>query len=293
VNERRRGSLPGGFSISGVSVSLRRNVMNEREREAKFRELAVKKVVYHLPDMERAPVRRDEAYRMTDEGPLMMDIYSPQDMKNGERVPVVVIALGYPDPKGLYRQMGWAVCWAQLIAGSGMAAVIYGTRDPADDIHAVLRHIRQQASKLGIDERQIGFLAASANVVVALSALMQDRAISCAALLCGITMDFDGSTVVADAAKEYGFVNGCAGKSVEDLPADVPLFIVRAGREHFPGLNEAMDRFVAKAFARNLPVTLVNHHTGTHTFDLEDDSDASREIIRQTLLFLQRNLSKP
>ncbi len=151
--------------------------MNEQEREAKFRELAVKKVVYHLPDMERASVRRDEAYRMTDEGPLMMDIYSPQDMKNGERVPVVVVALGYPDPKGFYRQMGWAVSWAQLIAASGRAAVIYGTRDPADDIHAVLRHIRNNAAEFGIDENRIGILAASANVVVALSALMQDHAI--------------------------------------------------------------------------------------------------------------------
>jgi hypothetical protein len=112
-------------------------------------------------------------------------------------------------------------------------------------------------------------------------------------LHCGYTMDFDGSTVVADAAKEYGFVNACAGKSVEDLPASVPLYIVRAGREQFAGLNETMDRFVAKALARNLPVTLVNHHTGSHTFDLDDDSEASREIIRQMLLFLQRSLSKP
>lgn len=267
--------------------------MNEQEREAKFRELAVKKVVYRLPDMERAPVRRDEAYRMTDEGPLVMDIYSPQDMKNGERVPVVVIALGFPDPKGFYRQMGWAVSWAQLIAASRRAAVIYGTRVPADDIHAVLRHIRQNSAKLGIEESRIGILAASANVVVALSALMRDHGLSCAALLCGFTLDFDGSTIVADAAKEYGFGNACAGKSVDDLPANVPLFIVRAGRENFAGLNETMDRFVAKALARNLPVTLVNHHTGAHTFDLDDDSEASRETIRQTLAFLKRNLPTP
>ena len=80
---------------------------------------------------------------------------------------------------------------------------------------------------------------------------------------------------------------------MDDLPANVPLFIVRAGREHFPGLNEAIDQFVAKALACNLPVTIVNHDTGTHAFYLDDDSDASREVIRQTLLFLQRNLSKP
>jgi hypothetical protein len=264
--------------------------MNEQDREAKFRELALKKVIYRLPDMERASVRRDEAYRMTDEGALVMDIYSPRDIKNGECVPVVVIALGFPDPKGFYRQMGWAVSWAQLIAASGRAAVIYGTRDPADDIHAVLKYVRQNATTLGIEARRIGVLAASANVVVALSALMQDDRLSCAALFCGLTLDLDGSAVVAEAAKEYGFVNACAGRSVKDLPADVPLYMVRAGRDHFPGLNETMDRFISSALAHNLPVTFVNHHTGPHTFDLDDDSEVSREIIRQALAFLQRNL---
>ena len=265
--------------------------MNEQDREARFRELALKKVVYQLPDMQHASVRRDETYRMTDDGALLMDIYSPRDRSGGERVPAVVIALGFPDPKGFFRQMGWAVSWAQLIAASGRAAVLYGTRDPADDIHAVLRHIRQNAATLGIQENRIGILAVSANVVVALSALMQDHSLSCAALLFGYTLDLDGSTVVADAAKEYGFVNACAGKSVDALPANVPLYIVRAGREHFPGLNDAMDRFVAKALVRNLPMTLVNHHTGPHSFYLDDDSEASRDIIRGTLAFLQRNLS--
>jgi hypothetical protein len=267
--------------------------MDDQEREAKIKELALKKVVFRLPDMERTPVRRDEVYRVTDDGALKMDIYSPQDLKNGQQVPVVVIALGYPDPTGFYRQMGWAVSWAQLIAASGCAAVIYGAENPVDDIHAVLRQIRQNALKLGIDERRIGILAASANVAVALSTLMQDHGLSCAALLCGYTFDFGSSTVVADAAKEYGFVNACAGKRVEDLPADVPLLIVRAGREHFPGVNETMDRFVAVALARNLPVTLINHHSGTHTFDLDENSEASREIIRQTLVFLKWNLSQP
>jgi hypothetical protein len=105
-----------------------------------------------------------------------------------------------------------------------------------------------------------------------------------------LTLDLDGSAVVAEAAKEYGFVNACAGRSVKDLPADVPLYMVRAGRDHFPGLNETMDRFISSALAHNLPVTFVNHHTGPHTFDLDDDSEVSREIIRQALAFLQRNL---
>jgi hypothetical protein len=103
-------------------------------------------------------------------------------------------------------------------------------------------------------------------------------------------LDLDGATGVADTAKLYGFANACAGKSVDDLPSDVPLFLVRAGREQFAGLNDALDLFLAKALARNLPVTLVNHATGPHGFDLDDDSETSREVVKQILAFMRFHL---
>ena len=59
--------------------------------------------------------------------------------------------------------------------------------------------------------------------------------------------DFSGSTGVADAAKQFGFVNACGGKSVADLPHDLPLFIARAGQDRMPGLNPALDDFVLNA----------------------------------------------
>lgn len=59
-----------------------------------------------------------------------------------------------------------------------------------------------------------------------------------------------------------------------------------------PGLNEALDRFVVGALSKNLPISLVNHAAGSHAFDLMDDSDTSREIIRQTLSFLRFHLEK-
>jgi hypothetical protein len=57
------------------------------------------------------------------------------------------------------------------------------------------------------------------------------------------TLDLDGSTAVAEAAKKWGFVNPCAGKSVDDLPPDLPLFVARAGKDQFPEINPAMDLF--------------------------------------------------
>jgi dienelactone hydrolase len=114
--------------------------------------------------------------------------------------------------------------------------------------------------------------------------------LKCAILYYGFMLDDDGSNNVAEGAETVGFANPCVGRTVNDLPRDVPLFIVRAGQDDIPGLNETIDRFLGKAVARNMPVTFTNYPDGPHGFDLKDDSEASREIIRQTLAFMQFHL---
>ncbi len=103
-------------------------------------------------------------------------------------------------------------------------------------------------------------------------------------------LDLEGATGVAEAAKTWGFVNPCAGKSVDDLPQGLPLFIVRAGRDQMPHLNETLDRFLVKALSCNLPITFVNHHAAPHAFELFHDSETTREIIKQILAFMRFHL---
>ena len=262
---------------------------DQTDREAKLREIAKKKVVYTLPGMEMLPVRRDLAYQAASGASLPIDIYYPA-VQPGHRVPVVVMPLAYPDPQGGVRSYGPFTSSAQLIAASGMAAVLFGSETPAEDVHAVLRHLRSETAALDLDASRLGLFAMSGSGTVALSTLMRDGEIACAALLCAYTMDLDGSTAVADMGAQYGFVNACAGKSVDDLPSDVPMLFVRAGQDESPGLNHALDTVVARALARNLPLTLVNYATGAHTFNCDDDSDISREIVKQVLAFLAFHL---
>jgi hypothetical protein len=259
------------------------------DREAQFRELAKKTIVLRLPEMDSVSVRRDEAYLVDDEGALLMDVYTPA-ATDGTPSPLVAIVIGYPDPQGLFRRFGWHVSWARLLAASGVAAVIYGNRRPATDVHAVLKYVRDHAGSLGVDAGRIGLLACSGHGPVALNALMQDSKLACAAFLYAFTMDLNGSDHVANAAKQYGCVDACAGKSAADLPASMPLLFARAGRDQFAGLNDAMDGVIAAGLARNLPVSLVNHPGGVHAFDLEEDSAASRGIIRQVSSFLRLHL---
>jgi acetyl esterase/lipase len=246
-------------------------------------------------------VRPEVPYRETEAGALTCDVYYPPDATSAERRPAVLMVLGYSDAARphvfgrTFKAMGSTVSWAQLIAASGMVAIAYSNREPVEDVGMVLQYVRDNASRLGIDETRLGLWAASGNVPLALWLLMRKEwpALTCATLCYGFMLDLHGATAVADMQKTFCFANPCAGKSVDDVRDDVPLLIVRAGRDQFAGINESIDGFVRDAVQRDLPVTMINHAGAPHAFDLFDDSDTSREIIRQILRFMQCHLFRP
>jgi hypothetical protein len=260
-------------------------------------EIARKEVVYRLPGTETVNVRRGLEYRTTDAGALTMDLYRPPTAGIGAKLPIVVIVAGYRDAGFQrmlgcsFKDMGSTVGWARLMAASGMAALAYANREPVADLEEVLRHLRANGAHLGLDGERIGLWASSGNAPLALWALMAGQARPrCAALLYPYTLDLDGHTGVSEAAAMFRFENPVAGKSAADLPADVPLFLARAGLDEMPRLNETLDRFLGAALSRNLPVTMTNHAAGPHAFDLLEDSETSREIVRATLQFLRTHL---
>lgn len=257
-----------------------------------------RQVVYRMPGMDAVAVRRDVVYRTTGAGTLAMDVYLPPDAQRGAPPPAVVLVAGFPDD-GMqrvvgcrFREMGSTVSWARLVAASGMAAIAYVNRDPAADARALLDTLRRDGATLGIDGERIGLWASSGNVPLALWLLMEERspALACAALLYGYTLDLEGEAAVADAAKTYGFANPAAGRTLADLPRDLPLLLARAGADEIPGLNATLDRFARAALARDLPLTLVNHPGAPHAFDLSDDSAASRRVVQQVLSWLRQRL---
>jgi len=113
---------------------------------------------------------------------------------------------------------------------------------------------------------------------------------ACAALCYGYMLDAEGTEHVSAAAKQFGFTNSSAGKSVKELPAGLPMLIVRAGQDQMPNLNRSIDRFVSDALEANLPVSVLNYPAGPHAFDLFDDSASARNAIRTTLEFLRIHL---
>jgi hypothetical protein len=258
-----------------------------------------RRVCLQLEGMDAVTVRRDVAYGQPDPN-RRCDLYYPPGTPDTGRWPAVIIVAGYPAtmagrPTPLtYKEFGWTVSMCQLIALSGMVAVAYTNRDPVADVRALFEQINEGAQSLRIDPARVGVVATSGNVPTALTTLMRDatRAPVCAVFGCGCLLDLDGATDVADAARQFGFANPGAGRTVADLRRNVPILITRAGRDQFPAMNASIDRFIRQALIENLPITFVNHAEGPHAFDLFDDSRSSREIVRQTLRFLRQHLTE-
>ena len=259
--------------------------------------ITLKPLVYSTADGDAVKPRRDVPFAGADGRELLMDLYYPPTTTEGRRLPVVFIVEGFNDVGAerilgcRFKDMASVEGWGRLIAANGMVAIVCTNRNPLADAHALLRHVRDNAAALGLDESRIGVWACSGHGPVALSVLISDRRLTCAALVYPYLMDLDGSTAVAEAQKMWRFDNACEGRSIDELPADLPIFIVRAGKDQMPRLNEALDRFVAGSLAKNLPLSLVNYARGEHGFDLTNDSEGSREIIRNTLAFLRQWLA--
>jgi hypothetical protein len=70
-------------------------------------------------------------------------------------------------------------------------------------------------------------------------------------------------------------------------PEGVPMLFVRAVRDHFPGLNAALDRVIVRALATKPAAVARQPRNRGHGFDLEENTAISRGIVQQVLAFLQ------
>jgi dienelactone hydrolase len=182
---------------------------------------------------------------------MEMDWYVP---------PAVLIVGGYP---GRINTLDPIKAWARRIADAGMLAAAYANEDPVADVRKAVDELRTRADRIAL-------FAMSGNVPVALSAL---DGVCCAALLYGFMLD--------NPETSFGFAD--PKTRFEDVPRDVPLLVIRAGRDQFDGINESIDRFVAQSLAHNLPITLINQPDAQHASE-------SEELIEATLRFLRAHL---
>src|SRR5262249_1565916 len=132
-------------------------------------------VVYDTPATKRVKVRNEVPYL----GALAIDIYSPPDLKAGEKRPAVVFinAIGDREDNKVKR---WAIyqSWPRLVAADGMIGVSMdadGAR-VQESLRGVFDFLTKQGAQYGVDGARLGLYAASANVRGTYEYLIGDNA---------------------------------------------------------------------------------------------------------------------
>ncbi len=268
-------------------------------REKTFEEIVNSPVVLKLPGADKVRVTQDLRYSTAGDPNLLMDVYSPPGLKNGERRPVVLFIHGgagsesRPKDWGIYRD------WGRLAAASGLVGVTFTHRlgfpkpflqDSAADVAAALDYVRANAPKFGADPDRICLAAYSAGGPLLTVGWDEKRPYVRCLVAVYAFLDIQQSSLhrdnePAERVRQFAMIEHLA----EPRAKEIPMLVARAGRDAIPTMNDSIDRFIARAIAENANVVVWNHPTGVHGFDNQNDDDRSREIIGAILEFVKRH----
>ncbi len=256
-------------------------------------------VAFELQGMDDVIVKKNIPYLNFSDSTLKMDIYYPPNFDFKSKIPAIIFVFGYTDiaAKKLigrqFRNYSWYISWCKIIAASGMAAILYETVDPVNDLVSLAKYIQSNQDKLLIDKNNIGTYSCSANTPVAITNILNssNNFFKCTVIYYGffLTDDFEYLPQIDTLSQKMGFKTPRLTDPI-NWRKDVPILIVRAGLDKVPFINQTLWNFYMKATNQNLAVTLINYPKGLHGFDASNNNNTTRMIIKSTLDFWKFNL---
>ena len=223
--------------------------------------------LYPPPAAGSVSVSRDVQYGTAAGASLLMDVYKPAG-KSGTPHPALIF---FNTASGPQRSNAFSSGWAQAAASNGIVGIVPDLRQgsQSQDFALLVAHLTARAADHGLDREAIAVYAGSGNVFTALP-LVEDPA----------------QVAIKAAVMYYG------SAPVKQFRLDLPILYVRAGLDR-PALNRGIGELVSLAVAQNAPITVLNHPTGYHAFEIFNDDEATREIIGRTLEFVKHATAAP
>jgi acetyl esterase/lipase len=253
-----------------------------------------KRIVYSVPGMEQIKARKDIVWKRVEGAELKLDVYEPPN-RTRQPLPAVIFIHGGPIPSNLRtepKEWGVFISYGQLAAASGWVGVtfnhrFYGldrVRDAQADVNDLVAYVRANAATFGIDPARLTLWVFSGGGLL-LSHALRDAPpyLRCLVAYYALLDMPPGTGGLSEEARlEFSPPHQLKQKG----RAVPPLFVARAGQDS-PALNGTLDRLVQQALGSNVTIDFSNHVTGQHGFDLINDDDRTREIIRRTLEFIR------
>ena len=251
-------------------------------------------VAYEVQGMKDVIIKKDIPYLKTADSALKMDVYYPAKFDFKRKIPAIVFVFGYTNEGQLktakHQLRTWSpyTSWCKVVAASGMAAIVYETVNPENDLKSLIHYINSNTDNLNIDVNKIGAYSSSANTPTEIAYILNDSnsVFKCAVVYYGIFLntDFKYLSTIDTLSQNMGFVTPRLSEPTS-WNKNVPIMIVHAGKDFVPHTNESLTLFLDKAINQNMPITLINYSTGIHGFDVYTDNIPTRQIIKTTLEF--------
>ena len=230
-------------------------------------------VVYDVPATKNVKVKTDITYLKDERSNLTIDVYTPPDMKAGEKRPAVIFLNAIGD-QGSDKIKNWEIykSFPRLVAAHGLVGISMdadGARIQ-ESLRSMFEFLEREGAKHGIDANSLGVYAASANVTQSTIYLMGENA----------------AKGIRAAALFYGGSPAPETKMRKDLPV---LFILAEG-DAAGNLGQQAAGLWQRVFDARVPWALLYASNLPHAFDAFSDNDELRRVIQQTIAFWKSHL---
>ncbi len=226
-------------------------------------------VVLDDPGTKQINIKPDVLYYKDDSIALHIDVYTPPDLKTGEKRPAIVFLNAVGDVPNDPKVKSWAIytSWPKLMAAKGYIGISMESdrQNVNRSIAELFKFLDKDGARYGVDKDKLGVYAASANVSRSINYLMSEevsKGIKAAVLYYGAAID---------------------GPFRKDLPV---YFVIAEGDVR--GNNYAS--LWASVLKNNAPWTIRMATGMPHAFDAFKDNDESRIVLKETISFWQNHL---
>lgn len=288
----------GMFLLATLSPTLAQDTQAVLEDPPWIKAVASKPLVYAVAGMDKVQVERDLVYKHAGSKDLKMDIYRPGDAPM--KLPAILfIHGGFLPPNLRTEPKDWRIFsdYGRLVAASGFVGVTFNHRlyeswmsveNSTSDLADAIAYVRNHADSYGVDKDRIVLWAFSGGGPLLSLAIRDPQPyircmVSYYALLDLLESEKESrGTLSEQSLLEFSPLHQL---QVSTRPI-APLFIARMGQDH-PNITASVDHYITAALARNMTLTVSNDPRGQHGFDVEDDTDASRAVIQETMEFVK------